>query len=167
MRLPRSAPTANPASCNAPTMNPCRRPLTASSTVNATTIQSRVVMRSGNTAPHSMASLSATSSDRRRRLARHGLPVAALAAASFAVGLVVGAGHVPSEQRVVERLAAAWRKGDYAGIWAVLTPEAQRRYDAAAVGRAYRSAAATATARSLATGKPRHDGDAYLLPVSI
>src|SRR3954447_2611527 len=167
MRTPSSAPAANPASRNAPTMNPRRQPLTASSTVNAMTIQSRVVMRSGNTAPHSMATLSTTSFDRRRRLARHGLPVAALAAVSFAVGLVIGAGHVSSEQRVVERLAAAWRKGDYVGIWATMTPEARQRYTAAAVRQAYRSAAATATSRSMTIGKPRHDGDAYLLPVAV
>src|SRR3954465_9186295 len=163
MRLPSSAPAANPASCNAPTMNPCRQPLTASSTVNATTIQSSVVMRSGNTAPHSMAPLSTPSSARRRRLARHGLPVAALAAVSFAIGLVIGAGHVSSEQRVVERLAAAWRKGDYVGIWATLTPEARQRYTAAAVRQAYRSAAAPATTRSMTIGKPRHDGAAPLV----
>jgi cell division protein FtsI/penicillin-binding protein 2 len=114
-----------------------------------------------------MSSRAASFSVRRRRLARRGLPVAALAGVSFAVGIVVGAGHVSGEQRVVERLADAWGKQDYAGIWAVLTPEAQHRYDAAAVGRAYRSAADTATVRSMTIGHPRRDGDAYLLPVTV
>src|SRR4051812_43516025 len=158
-------------------MNPCRSPLNASNPVNARRIQSNAVMgafgriarRPGRQGilPLNVSMRAGTLPERRWRLAHRGLPVVALAAASFAVGVVVGAGHVPSEQRVVQRLADAWRKGDYAGVWAVLTPEAQRRYDAAAVGRAYRSAAATATQRSLAIGKPRHDGDAYLLPVTI
>src|SRR4051812_27969124 len=99
-----------------------------------------------------MSSHAASLSDRHRRLVRRGLPVAALAAVSFAVGLLVGAGHVSSEEKVVQRLAEAWRKGDYAGVWAELTTEAQHRYDAASVGRAYRAAAATATTRSMTIG---------------
>jgi peptidoglycan glycosyltransferase len=90
----------------------------------------------------------------------------ATAAVALIVGLVLGAGHVPGEQRVVERFAQAWAKGDYAAMRAQLTPATQQA-DAAALAAAYRATAATASARSFDVGEPeRGDDDGYTLPVT-
>ncbi len=104
-----------------------------------------------------------------RRHVRRGAPIAALALAALAGGLVVGAAHVPGRQRVAERFAQAWRHGDYAAMHALLTPDAQRRVSVRALAAAYRTAAQTATARGIHPGRPRpvdgsHD---YLVPVTV
>ena len=48
------------------------------------------------------------SDSRRRRLERRALPLALIALLALGFGIVKGATHVPAEQRVVERFAAAW-----------------------------------------------------------
>ncbi|MCW2989699.1 MAG: hypothetical protein JWM73_293, partial [Solirubrobacterales bacterium] len=58
---------------------------------------------------------------RRRRLERRALPIIAIAALALLAGLVLGARHVPGEQRVAERFAEAWRRADYAAMRAELT----------------------------------------------
>ncbi len=113
-----------------------------------------------------MAESAAPPFDRRRRLLRRALPALLVAATAFAAGLAVGASHTPADARVAERFADAWRRGDYAGMWAELTPALQRRLDAATLARAYRAAAATATATRLTIGEPRDGpGDTWLVPV--
>jgi len=94
------------------------------------------------------------------------LPVLALAAAAFIVGIVVGASYVPGEQRVVQRFANAWRRGDYAGMWAQLTPDQQKAVSAGTLAEAYGIARDTATVRSYSIGKPRKEsGHTWSLPV--
>jgi peptidoglycan glycosyltransferase len=73
--------------------------------------------------------------------------------AAFVAGVWLGANHVPSERRVAERFAAAWEKGDYAAMHALLAnPDAVtlRRFT-----RAYERAAATATLTGVHIGAPR------------
>ena len=90
----------------------------------------------------------------------------ALATVAFVVGLVVGAGHVPGEQRLVQRFADDWKRGDYAGMWAQLAPESQHVVSTSTLAEAYRIARETATVRSLDIGKPhKEDGGAWSLPV--
>ncbi len=91
----------------------------------------------------------------------------ALAFLAFVSGVVVGAGHVPDEQRTVERFADAWRRGDFAAMRAQLTAAQQRSIGAAALAEAYRIAADTSTARSYDIGRPKRQGNgSYLLPVT-
>lgn len=114
-----------------------------------------------------MHSRAAPPTAHRRRQTHRVLPVVALAFVAFVVGVVAGAGHVPGEQRTVEQFAAAWRKGDYAGMQAKLTAAQRSSIDAATLAQAYAIAADTSTLRSLEIGKPRKDGQhAYLLPVT-
>jgi penicillin-binding protein A len=42
---------------------------------------------------------------------------ALVAGAAFAAGAVLGGLHVPSSQRVAERFAAAWTRGDFEAIY--------------------------------------------------
>lgn len=93
--------------------------------------------------------------------------MAAIAALALGTGVVIGAAHVPGEQRVAERFAESWGRSDYAGMHALLTPAAQKATDPGALAAAYRAAASTATARSLAIGDPEQAGDGvYEVPVT-
>lgn len=106
-------------------------------------------------------------SSRRRRLQRRAVPLAALAGLAFTGGAVVGAAHVPGEQRVAERFATAWQRADYGAMLALLTPGSRPGPDAASLAAAYRAAAAVATATSYTIGRPRPAGHgAYALPVT-
>jgi peptidoglycan glycosyltransferase len=92
---------------------------------------------------------------RRASRARRLVPVAAVAAAAFVTGAVAGARHEPSERRVVASFAAAWERGDFPGMHALLTKEARQRTTLRRFTRAYRRAAETATAtRVRASGRP-------------
>src|SRR3954451_457138 len=156
-----NAPIAKPRSCSTPRMNPWRAPLNARSRAKTTMIQSTNVKLSG-----SMDHRAAPPSARWQRLERRALPVVALAAVAFIAGVVTGAGHVSGEQRTVEKFASAWRSGNYAGMWAQLTPAQQQAVSAGALAQAYRIARATATVRSFDVGKPRDAGNgAWELPV--
>ncbi len=80
---------------------------------------------------------------------------------AFGVGAVVGAGHVPSSQRVAERYADAWSRGDLARMYELTDAGAQDR-SLQAFARAYRDAEATATARRVRFGDVRDAGDDLL-----
>src|SRR4051812_32537671 len=101
----------------------------------------------------------APSDSRRRRQQRRALPVAALALVAFVSGVVIGAGHVSSEQKTVEAFAKAWQRGDYAVMQSKLTDAQRRRVTAGSLAARYRASAETATVRSVTVGKPRKSGD--------
>jgi len=92
---------------------------------------------------------------------------ALLAGAAFAAGAVLGAVHVPSSQRVAERFAAAWTRGDFAAMYSELSPPEQGRVRRGAFTAAYQRALDTASATKLIAGKPVPDGDGYRIPVAI
>jgi penicillin-binding protein A len=92
---------------------------------------------------------------------------AMLALAAFAAGAVLGGLHVPSSQRVVERFAAAWTRGDFAAMYAQLSPPEQDRVRRGAFVAAYERALDTATATKVIAGKPTQDGGAYRVPVDV
>jgi penicillin-binding protein A len=102
------------------------------------------------------------------RARRRALGLGALvAAASFAGGAVLGGLHVSSSQRVVERFAAAWSRGDFAAMYSELSPVEQGRIRRGAFAAAYERALATATATGVVAGRPRSDGDAFRVPVAV
>src|SRR4051794_29926777 len=92
---------------------------------------------------------------------------AILAAGAFGGGAVVGALHVPSSQRTVERFAAAWARGDFPAMYSELSPPERGRVRRGAFAAAYQRALGTATATRVTTGKPVSDGDAYRVPVRV
>src|SRR5438094_9185396 len=96
------------------------------------------------------------SDERRRRLLRRALPaLGVLLVLVLVITLVVTGGPSPAVSGA-RRFLAAWERSDYAGMRALLTPEAQRRYTPAAFARAYSAAAQTATATGIgAAGKVR------------
>ena len=107
------------------------------------------------------------SEERRRRLTHRALPAAAVAA--LALGLVVAlAGSGPSDAvKAARGFTAAWQRSDQPAMYALLTPEAQRRYPRAAFASAYRDAAATATATGLVVGKAHDASGGAAVPVTL
>jgi peptidoglycan glycosyltransferase len=96
------------------------------------------------------------------------IPLLVLSAGAFAGGLVAGGRHEPSERRLAIRFAAAWERGDYASMHAMLTPEARRRWPLQRFARAYRRAAATATVARLRASRPSGVRDhAITVPVDV
>ena len=82
---------------------------------------------------------------RRSRLLHRLAPLLAFAAVAFAVGIVLGSRHEPSERRVAARFASAWERGDYATMHSLLTAKARGEYPLRRFRRAYERAADTAT----------------------
>lgn len=88
--------------------------------------------------------------ERRRRLLRRGLPAfAALALGAIALVVLVGGSPGRSEHRIAREFAAYWTQGDYTRMYALLDDESRARVTPAAFTAAYRSAAETATLRTL------------------
>ena len=93
---------------------------------------------------------------RRARLA----VVGALAAAAFAIGLIIGAsaGTDPGK-KAAERFTTAWERGDYARMYALTDDGTKRRNTSSQFAARYRAAAETATASSIRFGRPRGEKD--------
>jgi penicillin-binding protein A len=91
--------------------------------------------------------LTATSVSSRGRRVR---PLIVLAAVAFVVGAIVGAGHSSASPGpgVAARFAAAWAKGDYAGMYSELAPASQRAVSPSEFAQVYKEALMTATAES-------------------
>jgi peptidoglycan glycosyltransferase len=99
-------------------------------------------------------------SSRRSRRLRRLAPLLVLAAGAFAGGLVAGGRHEPAERKLASRFTAAWERGDYAAMYAMLTPEAKKRMSVTRFARVYRRAATTATmvrVRAARPAEPRND----------
>jgi hypothetical protein len=97
---------------------------------------------------------------RRDRLTSRALPLALLAVAALAAGLVVGAGHQPSDRRLVQRYLAAWTRGDHAGMYQLLSTASRGRVTSERFVRMHRNAARTATLERVArAGELRDAGD--------
>jgi len=92
---------------------------------------------------------------RRSRLLHRTAPLVAFAAAAFAVGIVLGSRHEPSERRVAARFASAWERADYATMHSLLTAKARDEYPLRRFRRAYERAADTATLSAVRTSRPR------------
>lgn len=107
--------------------------------------------------------------ERRRRLLRRGLPaLTALAAVALLVGLLVGGGAGGAERAVAQRFADLWARGDYDGMYRLLSDRARDQVAFDEFRAAYATAAATATARSLRAGEAggRREG-AVPVPITV
>jgi len=107
---------------------------------------------------------------RRRRAVpapRRFAPLAATAVLSLLAGTVVGARHVPAEHRAVAQFALDWQRGDYAGMYALLSDDARRRVTLPQLRRSYAAAADALTLQSVRTGRVRDDGDVVQVPVVL
>ena len=103
---------------------------------------------------------------RNRRLAAAGAGAVVLV---IAVVLLVGSCGQAGED-AAKSYASAWSRGDWAGMYAQLAPESQRRISLIEFAQAGREALATATATetSVKAGEPKADGDGrWLLPTTV
>src|SRR5688500_18484491 len=104
---------------------------------------------------------------RQSRMLQRLAPLVAFAAIAFAVGIVLGSRHEPSERRVAARFASAWERGDYATMHSLLTAKARGEYPLRRFGRAYARAADTTTLAKVRTSPPRmRDGGRVVLDVT-
>jgi penicillin-binding protein A len=106
---------------------------------------------------------------RNQRL-RRARPVLALAAVAFAVGAIVGGAHGPSPTvTMASRFVEAWTRGDYASMYAQLSPAAQRTVSPSAFGADCQEDLRTATAESsrVAGRAQALGGGRVLVPVRV
>ena len=96
---------------------------------------------------------------RARAARRHRLIVLGLlAAGSLAVGVVVGAGHKSSSEKLASRFVADWKRGDYRGMYGLLTDSSKARYTLPVFVSTYTRARDTATMQSVSAGEPQDLG---------
>ena len=106
--------------------------------------------------------------ERRRRLTHRALPVVGgLAFVSLVAGVLAGAGVDSADVAAARRYGAAWERGDYAAMYALLGADSRSRVSESRFARAYRDTAATATAAAVRVGSPGGESDGKVrLPVS-
>ncbi|MET0810089.1 MAG: penicillin-binding transpeptidase domain-containing protein [Thermoleophilaceae bacterium] len=109
------------------------------------------------------------SDEQRRRFSHRALPaLGGLAVISLAAGLAFGAGAQSGGERTAADFAAAWERGDYRAMHAMLDAASRRAHSLAEFRRAYREAAATATATSISAGEPGDESNGTItVPVEV
>ena len=91
---------------------------------------------------------------RRRRVVWVRLaPLLVAAGVAFIAGLVVGAGSEDARRAAARDFSAAWQRGDYRAMHALLTPAAQRDVPLDRFAAAYRRAAGVSTLSGVAPGR--------------
>jgi len=83
----------------------------------------------------------------------------AFATVAFGAGLLIGARHEPSERRLAASFTAAWERGDYAAMHALLSDAARDEVSLRRFSRAYTRAAEVATLTGVRAARPREGGD--------
>jgi penicillin-binding protein A len=91
---------------------------------------------------------------RRRRMLTRTAPMVAIAFVAFVVGIIAGAG---ADSSAAQRFVDAWERGDTAGMYAELTPDARDEYSRNEFERAYSDAAETATIDAFSAGDAEDD----------
>jgi peptidoglycan glycosyltransferase len=87
---------------------------------------------------------------------------------AFGTGLVCGARHESDAEKSAKAFARDWSSGDYAAMYRRLSPDAQKRFSAAAFRSAYARNGMTATAQRWTIGKANSRGDdTYAIPVTV
>src|ERR671914_405863 len=109
------------------------------------------------------------SAERRRRLTHRAFPaLGALAVIAFGAGLTFGAGTPSPAERTAGDFAEAWERGDYRAMHAMLDDASRRAHPLPEFRRAYRQAAATATATAVTADSPEGErGGAAVVPVEV
>jgi peptidoglycan glycosyltransferase len=109
------------------------------------------------------------SAERRRRLTHRAFPaLGALAVIAFGGGLTLGAGTPSPAERTAGDFAEAWERGDYRAMHALLDDASRRAHPLAEFRRAYRQAAATATATAVRADSPEGErGGAAVVPIEV
>lgn len=115
-----------------------------------------------------MDGFAAVGDERRRRLARRGLPaLIGVGALAIGLGLALGSLHESGAKRAAERFAAAWEHQDWAALHGTLSAGARGRVSAARLASLYEDANALATVVSVAAGAPVEDGHVVRLPATV
>jgi len=81
-------------------------------------------------------------------------PLAVTAGVALFAGTVIGARHVPAQDRAAEAFAAAWQRGDRGAMYALLSDKARERTPRRSFDRAYAQAAETLTLQKVRVGRP-------------
>ena len=102
---------------------------------------------------------------RRRRLLTRALPIALLALAAFAAGLIRGAAG--TDLGSAEQFADAWQRGSFSGMYAEISGAAARRYSLESFTADYEDAERTATVQSVDTGEVSEGGAGAVVPVTL
>jgi cell division protein FtsI/penicillin-binding protein 2 len=97
-------------------------------------------------------------SSRRRRLLTRTGPVAVLALAAFAAGVIVGGGPTRDEKRLVTRYATLWTHGDLTRMYGLLDSQSRAQVSRSAFSAEIAAAERTGTVRSLRMLKVEHVG---------
>ncbi len=91
-----------------------------------------------------------------------------LGGVALLAGLVVGAGYSSAADRVASDFTAAWERGNTRAMHALLSDTARASYPLPRFRRAYRRAAATATATGVEADEPAGERDgAVRVPVAV
>jgi peptidoglycan glycosyltransferase len=94
--------------------------------------------------------------------------LAGAGAIAFGVGLVCGATHQTKAEKAAKGFARAWSRGDVAAMYANLSPDARKRFSAAAFRGAYARNGTTATASEWTIGRARQrGGDTFAIKVHV
>ncbi len=105
--------------------------------------------------------------ERRRRLLHRGLPAAAaLLVAVVVLTVFVGGGSGRGERRIATEFVTQWARGDYAQMYRLLDGSARSRVTPTAFEDAYRTAALTATVRTIDVGEVG-DREGDTIPVNV
>src|SRR5436190_11793365 len=102
---------------------------------------------------------------RKRRLLTRALPIALLALAAFAAGLIRGAGGTDLDG--AQKFADAWQSGSFTHMSSEISDAAARQYSLKTVTGDYEDAENTATIQSIDTGDVSNTDSGALVPVTL
>jgi cell division protein FtsI/penicillin-binding protein 2 len=102
-------------------------------------------------------------SSRRRRLLTRTGPVAAMAMAAFAAGVIVGGGPARDEKRLVTRYVTLWTHRDMTRMYGLLDSESRAQVSSSAFSAELVAAERTATVRSMRMLKVEQIGSGHAL----
>jgi len=99
---------------------------------------------------------------------RRAIPVIALALVALVFGIIEGAGpRDAAQRRLAERYAAAWSRGDYGALYALVDPGTRDRLPYDRFVHAYRAAAATATVSGARPGRAGASGGGEAVALTV
>jgi cell division protein FtsI/penicillin-binding protein 2 len=104
----------------------------------------------------------------RQTTVRRIVAVGAVLAVGMGIGAVCAITGGPDEREVVGRYVRAWQRGDYAGLRATITADAQKAWPQGAFTRRYTDANAVATVAAIRPGPPKDEGGGrWRIPVQL